>query len=89
MWVYAVALVLTLAFMLLTRTVHPPAGANPLIMIASHAGFAALWHTVLLGVLALVGVAFVWSRMMRGLAHYPLAWFEPSPQTVLWGGWGD
>lgn len=89
MWVYVVAMVLTLAFMLLTQTVHPPAGANPLIMIAGHAGFAALLHTVLLGVLALVAVAFVWSRMMHGLAHYPLAWFERSPLTVLWGGWGE
>jgi CBS-domain-containing membrane protein len=89
LWVYAVAQLLTLAFMLLTSTVHPPAGANPLIMVAAHSGFAALWHTVLVGVLALAAVAFVWSRMLPGLARYPLAWFERSPPTVLWGGWGE
>jgi len=89
LWVYALAQVLTLGFMLLTNTVHPPAGANPLIMVAAHAGFAALWHTVFLGVLALAAVAFVWSRMLPGLARYPLAWFERSPPTVLWGGWGE
>jgi CBS-domain-containing membrane protein len=89
LWVYAVAQVLTLAFMLLTRTVHPPAGANPLIMVAAHSGFAALWHTVFVGVLALAAVAFVWSRMLPGLARYPLAWFERSPPTVLWGGWAE
>lgn len=89
LWVYAVAQLLTLGFMLLTSTVHPPAGANPLIMIAAHSGFAALWHTVLVGVLALAAVAFVWSRMLPGLARYPLAWFERSPPTVLWGGWGE
>src|SRR3989304_2668426 len=33
LWVYALAQVLTLGYMLLTRTVHPPAGANSLIMI--------------------------------------------------------
>ena len=89
LWVYALAQVLTLGFMLLTNTVHPPAGANPLIMVAAHAGFAALWHTVFLGVLALAVVAFVWSRVLPGLARYPLAWFQRSPPTVLWGGWGE
>jgi CBS-domain-containing membrane protein len=87
LWVYALAQVLTLAFMLLTKTVHPPAGANPLIMLAGHSGFAVLWHTVFIGVLALAAVAFVWSRMLPGLARYPLAWFERSPPSVLWGGW--
>ncbi|MEO6293678.1 MAG: HPP family protein, partial [Burkholderiaceae bacterium] len=31
--VYVLAMVLALALMLVTRTVHPPAGANPVIMI--------------------------------------------------------
>ena len=87
MWVYALALALGLALMLLTRTVHPPAGANPLIMVAGHATFAALWHTVLIGVLALAAVAFVWSRLVPGLARYPVSPLEPSPPSVLWGGW--
>jgi CBS-domain-containing membrane protein len=89
LWVYALAQLLTLGFMLLTRTVHPPAGANPLIMVAAHAGFSALWHTVLVGVLALAGVAVLWSRMWPGLARYPVGWLERSPPAVLWGGWGE
>ena len=89
LWVYALAQVLTLVLMLLTKTVHPPAGANPLIMVAGHAGLAVLWNTVFVGVFALAAVAFVWSRMFRGLVHYPLAWFERSPPRVLWGGWGE
>jgi CBS-domain-containing membrane protein len=88
-WVYVLALVLALAIMLLTKTVHPPAGANPLIMVASHSGFAALWNTVFVGVLALAAVAFVWSRMLPGLVRYPLSWSESSPPSVLWGGWGE
>jgi CBS-domain-containing membrane protein len=32
-WVYILALVLSLIFMLVTKTVHPPAGANPLLML--------------------------------------------------------
>ena len=89
LWVYALSQVLTVGFMLLTKTVHPPAGANPLIMVAGHAGFHALWSVVFVGVLALAVVAFVWSRMMPGLARYPLGWFERSPPAVLWGGWSD
>lgn len=89
LWVYALALGLTLGYMLLTRTVHPPAGANPLIMVASHAGFAALWQPVFVGVLALAVVAFVWSRVLPGLVHYPCSWLDRSPSSVLWGGWGE
>lgn len=39
-WVYVLAVVLTLVFMLVTKTVHPPAGANPLIMLHAHAPLA-------------------------------------------------
>lgn len=89
LWVYVTAQVITLGFMLLARTVHPPAGANPIIMIYSHAGFAALWQPVLIGILSLVVVAVVWSRLVPGLARYPVAWDAPSPPSMLWGGWED
>ncbi len=89
LWVYALAQSLALAFMLLTKTVHPPAGANPLIMINSHASFAALWQPVLLGVLALAAVALVWSRLVPGVVRYPVAWLDQSPPSTFWGGWGD
>jgi CBS-domain-containing membrane protein len=89
LWVYAAAQAATLGYMLLTQTVHPPAGANPLIMIYGHASFAALWQPVLVGVLALAVVASVWSRVLRGQVHYPRSWWEKSPPSVLWGGWGE
>lgn len=89
LWVFALAQVLTVAFMLLTRTVHPPAGANPVIMVYAHAGFAALWQPVLVGVLSLAVVAALWSRLAPGLVRYPAAWREPSPPSVFWGGWAD
>jgi CBS-domain-containing membrane protein len=88
LWVYALAQVLALWLMLLTKTVHPPAGANPLIMIHSHAGFAALWQPVFVGVFALAVVAALWSRVYPGLARYPVAWLDRSPPTTFWGGWG-
>ena len=89
LWVYALAQVLTLGYMLLTQTVHPPAGANPLIMVYSHAGLAALWQPVLVGVASLAVVAFVWSRLVPGLVQYPVAWLDKSPASVLWGAWGE
>ena len=89
LWVYALALVLALWCMLLTRTVHPPAGANPLIMIYGHSGLSALWQPVLVGVLSLAVIATVWSRLYPGLARYPVAWFDRSPSTTFWGGWGE
>ncbi|GAB4175727.1 MAG: hypothetical protein Fur0039_18450 [Rhodocyclaceae bacterium] len=89
LWVYALAQVLALWYMLIARSVHPPAGANPLIMIHAHAGFAALWQPVLAGVLILALVAALWSRLYPGLAHYPLDWVVPSPQHPLRGGWDD
>lgn len=89
LWVYVLSMVVTLAYMLLARTVHPPAGANPLIMIYGHAGFAALLQPVLLGVASLSVVAFLWSRLAPGLVHYPLSWAAPSPPGALWEGWDD
>ena len=87
LWVYAVAQVLALWFMLLTRTVHPPAGANPLIMIYGHSTFSALWQPVFIGVFSLAVVAAIWTRLYPGLSHYPSAWLAQSPQTSLWGHW--
>jgi CBS-domain-containing membrane protein len=86
---YALAVALTLGYMLLTRTVHPPAGANPVLMVAAQASWSALLNPVLLGVGCLMAVAFVWSRLYPGLARYPVSPFEPSPPSVTWGGWND
>lgn len=84
---YALAVSLTLGFMLATRTVHPPAGANPVIMVYAHAHWWALLNPVLLGVACLIGVAVVWSRLYPGLTHYPVSPLEPSPPSMNWGGW--
>ena len=89
LWVYALAQSLTLLYMLLTQTVHPPAGANPMIMIHAHAMFGALWQPVFIGVASLAAVAMIWSRLMPGLVHYPHRWLDPSPPNTLWGGWAS
>lgn len=84
---YVLATVLALALMLLTRTVHPPAGANPILMVYVHAGWPVLWHPVLLGIATLAAVAAVWSRLYPGLVHYPAEPLAPSPPQLDWGGW--
>lgn len=89
LWVYALAQVLALSFMLLTKTVHPPAGANPILMIYVHAGWSALWQPVLVGVTSLAVIAALWSRLYPGHAHYPVAWLERSPPSTFWGGWDE
>jgi Na+/melibiose symporter-like transporter len=48
LWVYGLAEVLALWYMLLARAGHPPAGANPLIMIHYHADFPSLLGTVVM-----------------------------------------
>jgi CBS-domain-containing membrane protein len=85
LWVSVLAVVMTLVFMLVTKTVHPPAGANPLIMVHEHAGFGALWQPIGLGVLALVAIVALWSRVGPSTPHYPVKWLEPSPPSIDWG----
>ena len=89
LWVYMLAMALTLVYMLATKTVHPPAGANPLIMIHSHAGFFDLWQPVALGIIILALVAALWSRILPGMHRYPVNWFAESPPTMFWGGWRE
>ncbi len=89
LWVYALAQVLALSFMLLTKTVHPPAGANPILMVYAHAGWSALWQPVFFGVASLAVVTVIWSRLYPGLAHYPVSWLERSPPSTFWGGWNE
>jgi len=58
-------------FMVVSRTIHPPAGANPLIMVDHHAGFLSVLNPVGAGVLTLFIVAMVWSRVRPG-KKYPI-----------------
>ena len=60
-WVYVIALIITIAVLLLVRCVHPPAGANPLIMIQAHASF------IHLGITVMTGVTIIFAKI--GRAH--------------------
>jgi len=86
-WVYLLAVVLSLIVMLATKTVHPPAGANPLIMVHAHASLSTVLDPVGLGVLILALIAAAWSRVLPGTVRYPSSWLEKSPPSLFWGGW--
>jgi CBS-domain-containing membrane protein len=88
-WSYVIALVVTIGALLIVRCVHPPAGANPLIMIQAHASFIHLGVTVLVGVSIIFMVAFIWSRLGIGLRKYPVSWTQPSPSSLNWSIWDD
>jgi CBS-domain-containing membrane protein len=66
-WQMALAVGLAIAGMQLTRTVHPPAGADPLvIMLAGGASAQFLIVPVLAGVLCLLAIAWVFNNIARG-----------------------
>ena len=74
LWVSVMSMALTVVFMVMTRTIHPPAGGNPLLMVHTQASFYALLKPVGIGVLTLFFVALLWSRFRRGRS-YPIKWW--------------
>lgn len=73
-WSMALAAGCTIAGMQLTRTVHPPAGSNPVIVMLSGASWPFLLTPTLCGALALVGVALIVNNLRTGRA-YPTYWW--------------
>jgi len=72
--VMALAVATAIAAMQFFRVVHPPAGANPLvILMASSVGFDFLLLPVLAGSIILVGVAAVVNNMKAG-SQWPVYW---------------
>jgi len=72
--VSALGVGLALAAMQLTRTVHAPAGADPLIVIAAHAPLSYLLSPVLAGSLVIVLTAYCVNNL-RSANSYPRYWF--------------
>jgi CBS-domain-containing membrane protein len=72
-WVVALAVGTAIALMMLTRTVHPPAGSNPVIVFLIQPAWAFLLLPTLVGALVLVAVALVYNNATRD-AKYPKYW---------------
>lgn len=73
-WAGALAVGLALAVMQQTRTLHPPAGASPLVILAANAPFSFLVTPVLAGSFIIVAVAWCLNNA-RSRNSYPKYWF--------------
>ncbi len=73
-WSMALAAASGIAIMQLTRTVHPPAGSNPVIVMLSMPHWAFLLTPTLVGAVLLVMVALIFNNL-RPRKTYPKYWF--------------
>ncbi len=65
---------ITIFVMMLTRTVHPPAGGNPIIIMLGGFSWSYLVTPILLGSIIIVIFAVVINNI-RQKRHYPLYWW--------------
>jgi CBS-domain-containing membrane protein len=72
-WSMALAVGAAITCMQLTRTLHPPAGADPLVVMIAGSGWSFLFTPVLIGSLLLVLAAFGYHRLTR--TAYPSRWW--------------
>jgi CBS-domain-containing membrane protein len=72
-WALALAAGTAIAVMMVTRTVHPPAGSNPVIVFLSQPGWSFVVFPTLAGALVLVIVALVYNNATRA-GRYPKYW---------------
>lgn len=72
-WSLALAVGTAIAVMMATRTVHPPAGSNPVIVFLTQPAWSFLWFPTLTGAVLLVLVALVYNNLGR-TASYPRYW---------------
>lgn len=72
-WSLAFAVGTAIAAMMLTRTVHPPAGSNPVIVFLTQPSWSFLLYPTLAGALLLVAVALIYNNVIRD-TRYPKYW---------------
>jgi len=75
-WSMAAAAGLAITVMMLTDTVHPPAGSNPVIVFLTQPDFSFLVLPTLFGTWILLAVAYVFLKYTHPSA-YPKYWLSP------------
>lgn len=64
-WAAAVAVGLAVLAMFVTRTFHPPAGIDPLLVVSANLPWTFIAAPVLAGALLLTAFAFIWHRWVQ------------------------
>lgn len=72
-WSVALAVGTAIALMIATRTVHPPAGSNPVIVFLTQPAWDFLLFPTLIGAVLLVVVAVLYNNLVRK-SNYPKYW---------------
>lgn len=72
-WSLALAAGTAIAVMMITRTVHPPAGSNPVIVFLTKPAWGFLLYPTLAGAIILVVVALIYLNVTRE-TKYPQYW---------------
>ena len=72
-WSLATAAAASVALMMVTRTLHPPAGSNPIIVFLAAPKWGFLLFPTLFGALTMVVVAVLYHRATRRV--YPAYWY--------------
>jgi len=72
-WSMAMAVATAIAVMMSTRTVHPPAGSNPVIVFLAASKWSFLLFPTLFGACLVTLVGIVYNRLLRRI-DYPRYW---------------
>jgi CBS-domain-containing membrane protein len=81
-WTAAVAVGVSMALMGLTRTFHPPAGGDPVLVMLTQPAWTFVFVPVLLGCVLMLGVAVVFHNL-RSWGSYPVRVRVPAPATPV------
>lgn len=73
-WAAALAVGLAIAVMHVTRTFHPPAGINPLLVVVNNLPWSFVLVPVTIGALLLALFAFLWHLFIRRYS-WPHRWW--------------
>ena len=68
-WTLAISAGVTVLFMEITHTLHPPAVALPIAMVSEHSSWSFLWMPLTVGVAILVVAAAVHRQFIK---HFPI-----------------
>jgi CBS-domain-containing membrane protein len=72
-WSLALAVGVSIMLMMFTRTVHPPAGSNPVIVFVLKSSFSFLFFPTLIGAIIIVAIALLFNNLTRE-SKYPKYW---------------